>query len=144
MSASEAHVTPERIQELEDYVLSYTSAPFTIHRPSAPAPSSEVVFVTGTTGGFGCAMLTHLVTLPTVSRIYAFNRKDTRGRPLRQRQAESLVGRNLDPRILDSPKIVMVEGDSSVPGLGVSPSLYAEVSISPLYYDLSALILRSR
>ncbi|KDQ15200.1 hypothetical protein BOTBODRAFT_145241 [Botryobasidium botryosum FD-172 SS1] len=113
-------------QELEALVAKYT-ADFPVHRPTVPAPSSEVALVTGTTGGLGSALLAHLVMLPTVSRIYAFNRKDVKGRPLKQRQAEALTVRGLDGSVVDSPKVVLIEGNGAAPDLGISESLFAEM-----------------
>lgn len=140
MTHPRRHADSARVQQLEDLIAKYTTA-FPHHRPSAPAPSTEVAFVTGTTGGLGCALLVHLVSLPTVSRIYAFNRKDSRGRPLKERQAEGLTLRGMDASILDSPKVVLVEGDSTVPDLGVSQELFSEVSIQKFLSSRAILIV---
>ncbi|KDQ17950.1 hypothetical protein BOTBODRAFT_143676 [Botryobasidium botryosum FD-172 SS1] len=122
-----------KTDELNALVAKYT-ADFPTHRPlardgfpSTAAGSTDVVLVTGTTGGLGTALLRDLVALPSVSRIYAFNRKDKRGVSLRERQAEALAERGLDPKILDSPKVVLVEGDTSVSDLGLSDALFAEI-----------------
>ncbi|KDQ17949.1 hypothetical protein BOTBODRAFT_29264 [Botryobasidium botryosum FD-172 SS1] len=117
-----------KIDELNALVARYT-ADFPAHCPRTPpvSPTSDVALLTGTTGGLGCVLLRDLVALPSVSRVYAFNRQDKGGRSLRERQAESLLERGLDPKILDSPKVILVEGNLAAPDLGVSKELYAEL-----------------
>lgn len=127
-----------RAKGLQEMVAKYT-ADFPAHHPTAPAPNSEVALLTGSTGGLGSAVLAHLVTLPSVSRIYAFNRKTRGGASVRDRQLESLKDRGLDVGILDSPKVVLVEGDTARPDLGISEELYAEVS-APLLFIIELLI----
>ncbi|KDQ07667.1 hypothetical protein BOTBODRAFT_166803 [Botryobasidium botryosum FD-172 SS1] len=115
-----------RAKEMIAMVDKYT-VNFPAHTPTAPAPTSEVALLTGSTGAIGSAILAHLVTLPSVSRIYAFNRKSKNGPSIRQRQLRSLEDRGLDVSIIDLPKVMFVEGDTAVPGLGLSKELYFEI-----------------
>ncbi|KDQ17952.1 hypothetical protein BOTBODRAFT_171650 [Botryobasidium botryosum FD-172 SS1] len=122
-----------KVDDLNALVSKYTTN-FPAHhpRPSNATPSTalqsgDIVLLTGTTGGLGCILLRDLAALPSVARVYAFNRKDRQGRSLRERQATSLEERGLDPKILDSPKVILVEGDTSVSDLGISSALFTEL-----------------
>jgi hypothetical protein len=121
-----------KIKELAAMISEF-SVDFPKHRPSmSPRPSSgEVVLLTGSTGGLGTQLLSHLVSLPDVSRIYALNRPSGDGlKSLRDRQVEALIERGLDVGIIDSPKVTLVEGDTAANGLGLDPTLLGEVSLS--------------
>ncbi|KAF9465931.1 hypothetical protein BDZ94DRAFT_1158916 [Collybia nuda] len=90
-----------------------------------PNPTSEVVFLTGSTGGLGCYLLERLVLTPSILRIYAFNRKANTASYERQREA--FKDRGIDVSIINSQKITFLEGDTSQDKLGLHPSLYEEV-----------------
>ncbi|KDQ07647.1 hypothetical protein BOTBODRAFT_180516 [Botryobasidium botryosum FD-172 SS1] len=115
-----------RKQRLEEMVAKYTTN-FPLHRPTGPAPKTEVAMLTGSTGGVGSAVLAHLVALPSFSRIYAFNRKSRDGVSVKQRQLEALEDRGLDTSIVNSDKVIFVEGDTTAEDLGISPELYSEI-----------------
>ena len=57
----------------------------------------DVVLITGTTGGFGCDTLEHLLRDERVGKVYAFNRHT-------ERQHERFKERGLDETLLASPK----------------------------------------
>ncbi|KDQ07664.1 hypothetical protein BOTBODRAFT_139808 [Botryobasidium botryosum FD-172 SS1] len=126
-----------RTRALEDMVTKYTSD-FPIHNPTALAPASEVVLLTGSTGSLGSAVLAHLVTLSSVSRIYAFNRKSRDGTSIRQRQLKSLESQGLNANIVDSPKVILVEGDTAAKDLGIPSELYDEIRNSITLIILNA------
>ncbi|CDO77398.1 hypothetical protein BN946_scf184857.g4 [Trametes cinnabarina] len=113
-------------QDLWKYVKKY-SADFP-ERPSTlvdrPTGSKDVVVITGTTGGFGCDALEHLLRDETVQRVYAFNR---RGSNALQRQHAQFRARGLDESLLDSAKFRMVEVVLHEPGFGVEPAVLDEV-----------------
>ncbi|EED77357.1 predicted protein, partial [Postia placenta Mad-698-R] len=96
------------------------SKDFPIHRGSAAAnmESGKVVLITGTTGGLGCYALKKLVADPKVTRVYAFNRPAKHGQNLYERQNSALVDRGLDASIVDSEKVVLLEGDLSTTNFG--------------------------
>ncbi|KAI1791167.1 acetyl-CoA synthetase-like protein [Ganoderma leucocontextum] len=78
-------------------------------REDAAGPlAKDVVLITGTTGGFGCDALEHLLRDGTVERVYAFNRPGT-GTDALERQRKQFAARGLDGAFLDSPKFRMVE-----------------------------------
>lgn len=115
----------ETAREMQDLVDKYTQN-FPQHQ-KAPCtdPTSEIVLLTGSTGGLGCYLLENLVLAPTISRIYAFNRKAKFTSYGRQHAA--FKDRGIDVSILDSPKIVFLEGDTSQDLFGLCPSLYEEL-----------------
>jgi len=100
-----------------------------IHHPSKDSanPSSEVVLLTGSTGGLGSQLLAQLVVMPTVSRIYAFNRPAGDGRTSRDRHLEAFLDRGDDTALLDSEKITFVEGDTAVEGFAIRGELLKEI-----------------
>ncbi|KAJ7486758.1 putative aminoadipate reductase [Mycena latifolia] len=90
----------------------------TMDRPSGGA----VVLLTGSTGGIGSHILEMLLSLASVERVYAFNRK---GRtPLSERQKEAFTDRALDVNFLTSEKLVLVEGDTTKSDLGLPTHVF--------------------
>ncbi|KAH9848670.1 acetyl-CoA synthetase-like protein [Lenzites betulinus] len=113
-------------QDLLKYVEKYSA-----NLPARPAnlvdrpPSdTDVVLITGTTGGFGCDALEHLLRDESVKRVYAFNRK---GSKALERQHAQFQARGLDESLLDTPKFKMVEGVLHEPGFGIEATLLDEV-----------------
>ncbi|KAH9903318.1 acetyl-CoA synthetase-like protein [Cubamyces lactineus] len=113
-------------QDLWKYVKKY-SAGFpsrSANLVDRPASSKDVVLITGTTGGFGCDALEHLLRDETVERVYAFNRKGTNAP---ERQRVQFRARGLDEALLDTPKFRMVEAVLHEPGFGIEPRLLDEI-----------------
>ncbi|PCH45139.1 NAD(P)-binding protein [Wolfiporia cocos MD-104 SS10] len=92
--------------------------------------SRDVVLVTGTTGSLGCHLLEAMVFSPDIARVYAFNRRARDGTALHARQAVALEERGIDSRILDLPKIVLLEGDLTKVNWGLSDDIFHEVQHS--------------
>ncbi|KAI1788607.1 acetyl-CoA synthetase-like protein [Ganoderma leucocontextum] len=84
----------------------------------------DVILITGTTRGFGCDVLEHLLRSDEVSTVYAFNRKGSR--PM-DRQLESFRTRGLEEDLLKSVKLVMVEAELDIPGFGLDDGLLSEI-----------------
>ncbi|KAJ6482180.1 putative aminoadipate reductase [Mycena vitilis] len=81
-----------------------------------------VVLLTGSTGGLGSHMLEILLRLPSIERVYAFNR---RGRnSASERQLDAFTDRALDISLLSSPKLVYLEGDASSADLGLPSDIW--------------------
>ncbi|OSD01062.1 acetyl-CoA synthetase-like protein [Trametes coccinea BRFM310] len=97
-------------------------------RPAAlvgrPASRKDVVLITGTTGGFGCDALEHLLRDESVERVYAFNRK---GSEALERQHAQFRARGLDETLLNGPKFRLVEVILHEPGFGLEPTLLDEI-----------------
>ncbi|RPD58184.1 acetyl-CoA synthetase-like protein [Lentinus tigrinus ALCF2SS1-7] len=87
----------------------------------------DVVLITGTTGGFGCDTLEHLLRDDSVGKVYAFNRKNARAM---ERQRAQFRARGLDETLLHSPKFRMVEAVLHEPGFALEPSLLSEIQHS--------------
>ena len=99
------------------------------------------MLITGTTGGFGCDTLEHLLRDGNVTRVYAFNRKGTKAL---DRQRAQFITRGLDVSLLDSPKFVMVEAVLHEPGFGIEEGLLEEIRQSVTHIMLNGeLGLRS-
>ena len=91
-------------------------AEYTADFPARPVQAGAtafpvVVLVTGTTGSLGCHILETLARADSISRVYAVNRVDRRGRGLGMRQAEALKDKGIDPGLLDGRKVVLIEAD---------------------------------
>ncbi|KAI0350279.1 acetyl-CoA synthetase-like protein [Trametes cingulata] len=113
-------------QQLWNYVERYSA-----HIPSRPTdlvsgtePGRDVVLITGTTGGFGCDALEHLLRDEKVDRVYAFNRKASNAL---ERQRHQFRVRGLDEKLLDSPKFRMVEAELHETDFAIDPELLEEV-----------------
>lgn len=113
----------ERRERLESYVRRFTQN-WPVHQPRLTV-KDEVVLLTGSTGGLGSQLLAQLVQIPSVSCIYAFNRKSSKS--LYERHLEEFKDRGNDVNLLDSPKIVFIVGDTSEPGFGIDGELFREV-----------------
>ena len=92
-----------------------------------PAGRKDVVVISGTTGGFGCDTLEHLLRDKNVERVYAFNRK---GSQAMERQRKQFEARGLDITLLDSPKFRMVEAVLHETGFAIHAELLDEIRAS--------------
>ncbi|GBE89888.1 putative polyketide synthase [Sparassis crispa] len=93
----------------------------------SPSPSEHVVLVTGTTGALGCHIVARLLSMDEVKHVYGFNRTSTTGTALRARQAAIFAAQGLPSRLVDSPKLTLVEGDLAAEDLGVSDDIVNEL-----------------
>ncbi|KAI9065204.1 acetyl-CoA synthetase-like protein [Trametes sanguinea] len=112
-------------QELWKYVSKYSAksperSTSLVDRPA----SKDIILITGTTGGFGCDTLEHLLRDEAVERVYAFNRK---GCHALERQRAQFRTRGLDESLLDGPKFRMVEALLHEPGFGLERTLLDEI-----------------
>lgn len=119
--------TPDRrARQLESLLERYT-AHFPQHFGTLPMPEKETVLVTGTTGSLGVNVLRTLVSLESVQRVYAFNRKGPTGSSPRDRHTSATRLQGIDDSLLDSPKIVYLEGDISLANIGLPESMIQEL-----------------
>lgn len=117
-----------RIASMRAMVAKYTADfPARTTGSNGPKPGKDVVVVTGTTGSLGSHLLAQLAAKTEVSRVYAMNRTSRNQVSLRERQESTLVDRGLDASILDSGKVVLLEGDLTKPNWGLPESTYKEV-----------------
>lgn len=136
-SSSESSQQEAKLTEMESLIAKYTHT-FPKHVSSGDCSAdNEVVLITGTTGAIGTSMLAQLADIPSVTRIYAFNRASGDGQTLRERQAMSLRQRGYDAGILDRGVIVLVEGDQSSHDLGIPPKIFQEIrsSVTVIFHN---------
>ncbi|KAJ7052189.1 acetyl-CoA synthetase-like protein [Mycena amicta] len=122
MGNSASQDVPAKVAVLEA-MISKHSSPLPVGK-SFPAPdlSAEqgkaVVLLTGSTGSLGSHLLEMLLKSPEVEIVYAFNRTGTV--PVARRQRGTFDQHGLDTALLDSPKLVYLEGDTSKKNLGLT------------------------
>ncbi|KAI0795664.1 acetyl-CoA synthetase-like protein [Abortiporus biennis] len=120
----------EMVTTIEKYTADIPSRPVTQSLQVHHKDVGDVVLLTGSTGGLGCNMLALLSSDPTVTRIYAFNRKlkgvGSNQVGLRERQMKAVKQRGLEDEYVSS-KVVMVEGDLLQPQFGLSTKLYEKM-----------------
>lgn len=96
-----------------------TNRPDTFHH-------GHVVLLTGSTGGLGSYLLASLLSRKDVAIVYAVNRPSKSG-TIKQRQHAAFEDRGLDPAIIDSAKLVYVEGDLARSNLSFDDRTYREI-----------------
>ncbi|KAH9933970.1 acetyl-CoA synthetase-like protein [Epithele typhae] len=100
-----------------------------------PEETKDVVVITGTTGGFGCDALEHLLRDERVGRVYAFNRAGSRALA---RQHAQFLARGLDEALLTSGRFTMVEAKLHEPGFGIDAALLEEIRASVTHIMVNA------
>ncbi|RDX43676.1 acetyl-CoA synthetase-like protein [Lentinus brumalis] len=129
---STSHTPADLWKYVEKYSANLPARPTNL----VPRPTGkEVVIITGTTGGFGCDTLEHLLRDETVGKVYAFNRKGTQAL---ERQRAQFKARGLDESLLDSPKFVMVEAVLHERDFGLEPAVLEEIRTSVTHIMLNA------
>ncbi|KAI0926228.1 putative NRPS-like protein biosynthetic cluster [Taiwanofungus camphoratus] len=105
------------------------SGDFPAHQAGSgrPKASEDVVLVTGTTGSLGCHLLSRLASDPEVGRVYAFNRASRDLKAVGERQRLALIDRGLDAGVLESKKVVVLEGDLTAVNFGLAETTYKEL-----------------
>lgn len=101
---------------------------FTPHSGSVPLPEQEVILITGTTGSIGAHVLADFLALPSVSKVYALNRKNHIS--LLERQRDSFRMRGLDVALIDSSKLVLLEADVTQPDFALPVVVLHEVRLA--------------
>ena len=124
VSESTASTPEELIRLAERYSANLPARPLGLRVRESTA---DIVLVTGTTGGFGCDILEHLLRDEEIGTVYAFNRKGTNAP---ERQRARFRERGHDERMLDSPKFRMVEADLQLADFGIDSRLLEEIRAS--------------
>lgn len=86
----------------------------------------HIVLITGSTGALGSYIVASLLQREDVARIYALNRQ-SKTKTSQERQLSTFQDRGLDTDLLESQKLVYVEGDTSQENLGLEEKTYAEI-----------------
>ncbi|KAH7886572.1 acetyl-CoA synthetase-like protein [Phlebopus sp. FC_14] len=123
------HMIVDPVDQMQSLVSRFTTD-FPVRMASEPAlPTGDIVLVTGTTGSLGCAALVHLIECDSVEKIYALNRSSS-GKSLHQRQQQALEERGYSPSLIHCPKVVLLEGDTSRPGLALEDAVFKQLCSS--------------
>lgn len=101
---------------------------FPAHQPSLPIPAAETILLTGSTGGLGSYILAKLLEVPSVKRVFALNRAGSGS--IKARQINMLQDRGVDSAIADDERVTFLEGDTTLPNLGLASEVYEEVRMS--------------
>jgi hypothetical protein len=94
-------------------------------KPVVPA----VVLLTGSTGHIGSHLLSTLVHDVRVGRIYCLNRVSTSGMSLSDRQRKTLQELRIDETIMDSPKVILLQGSVTEVKLGLADEVFTQVRV---------------
>lgn len=111
------------LRTVEKYTTSFPIRPSSL-RSSKPA--KDVVLLSGTTGGLGSDILSHLLHDESVALVYAYNRRSA---DVAERQKKAFRERGLNEADLLSGKFRPIEGEMSEPNLGLDSDLYEEVRL---------------
>lgn len=107
---------------------------FPVFQPSVLATIPQLgdhILVTGTTGSIGSAVLAELILDDKVHQIYAVNRRSKDTANLQQRQKSAFDTRGMDPTMAESSKLILLEGDLSMPDLGLDSKVLQKVWLTP-------------
>ncbi|KAI0746390.1 acetyl-CoA synthetase-like protein [Daedaleopsis nitida] len=113
--------TDDMLQLAERYSSDLPSRPSQLRSQNS---RRHVVLITGTTGGFGCDILEHLLRSSKVTKVYALNRLSSNAV---ERQRARFRERGHDETLLDQDKFKMVEADLESELLGVDVGLLDEI-----------------
>lgn len=111
-----------KVQEMEIMVEDSTKSVLGMYKGR-----SDVVVLTGSTGGLGSVLLAKLLECDDIERVYAINRKGSK--TVQERHTKAFEERGLDSSLLGSKKLVSLEGNFSEQELGLSHDIYEEVRL---------------
>ncbi|KAJ8701439.1 hypothetical protein PTI98_000222 [Pleurotus ostreatus] len=100
-------------------------APMGSTNVSPPSDAGTIVLLTGSTGGLGSHILSGLLKSSAVATVYTLNRPGISA--VSERQTRSFRDRGLDASLLDSKKLVSLEGDLTKSDLGLHSLVYAKL-----------------
>ncbi|EIN05406.1 acetyl-CoA synthetase-like protein [Punctularia strigosozonata HHB-11173 SS5] len=120
-----------KAKEMAELVEKY-SKDFPAHTGTATSSPDEgqVVILTGTTGGLGSTLLAELYASLAVRKVYALNRRSSKGESIKDRQRRGLQDRNLDESLVDSEKVSILECDMTLPDFGLEKDVFEEMRSS--------------
>ncbi|THV08159.1 acetyl-CoA synthetase-like protein [Dendrothele bispora CBS 962.96] len=94
-------------------------------KTSPTAKTRKVVLMTGSTGGVGVHILDRLLEDSTVEKVYALVRrgKDNKDN-IKTKQKEAFVERGVNPELVESPKLVLLEAQLSEEKFGLEENVF--------------------
>ncbi|KAJ3731308.1 putative aminoadipate reductase [Lentinula guzmanii] len=105
----------------------------------ASPPPKIVVLLTGSTGNLGAQILSRLLRDCSVDLVYALNRPSSRGSVL-DRHKKRFVDKGLDETMLYMNKVVYLEGQNTLPKLGLLDQVYDEVQSTRVVVTVSVYL----
>ncbi|KAF7965726.1 hypothetical protein HWV62_42156 [Athelia sp. TMB] len=114
---------------IEQMIEKYSAGLTEVHK-SADAPGAPVVLLTGSTGGLGSYMLRELLRSERVERVYAYNRPAKGAATIQERQKDAFLDKGFELELLQSNKLVYLQGDSALPQLGLADDVYEQLRSS--------------
>lgn len=99
--------------------------------PRTPSLSDHVVLLTGSTGRLGSHLLQSLLCDTRVAQIYALNRQSLAAK-IADRQAVAFSTQRFSVGSLSSPKLLLLDADTSAEHFGLDPDMYDKVRITTL------------
>jgi hypothetical protein len=106
----------------------YTQDMALAHSINQQKPTQEVVLLTGSTGGLGSQLLVGLLEADKVAKVYVLNRASAQSSSL-ERHERTFRDRGLDLALLQSSKLIFLEGEASAENFGLSADQYEEVRL---------------
>ncbi|KAG5636771.1 hypothetical protein H0H81_006924 [Sphagnurus paluster] len=88
--------------------------------------STTSILLTGSTGNLGSDILALLLSDPSVTKVYALNRRSSKGSAL-ERIKQQFKTKGFDETFLWSGKVVFITGDTARADLGLEAGLYEEI-----------------
>jgi hypothetical protein len=130
-SARKAQAMRKMVTKYSSNFPSLSRAPSTSRsrRSNTFADSGDVVLITGTTGRFGCHLLSQLLCDPKVKKVYALNRPTSNGGArVQERQRDAFKSWSVDTSVLKDTRLVLLESDLTNATLGLKQEYYTKVS----------------
>ena len=87
-------------------------------------PTEDIILITGTTGSIGSSVLVECLKSPKVKHIYALNRPSA---DPQRAQKVAFAKRGLDPSLVDTPKLMLLNSDLATSDLGIGELLLEEL-----------------
>ena len=121
----------DRVQAIERMIQKYSAGLGDLPLASQDHGSGQdtVVLFTGTTGNLGAQILVDLLVTEKVKRVYTLNRHSSGSQTVVERHVERFRDKELDVGLIQSPKLIFLEGDTADEMLGLSKDVYEEVGI---------------
>ncbi|THV08177.1 acetyl-CoA synthetase-like protein [Dendrothele bispora CBS 962.96] len=121
---SDAHVETV-VQGMKKMAEKY-SKDFPVASSTSPtAKTRKVVLMTGSTGGVGVHILDRLLEDSTVEKVYALVRRGKDNMDdIKTKQKEAFVERGVNPGLVESPKLVLLEAQLSEEKFGLEENVF--------------------
>ncbi|KAF8901181.1 acetyl-CoA synthetase-like protein [Gymnopilus junonius] len=122
-------LSASRSDAIDAMITKYTSGlsqPIDLNKLAVPPADAAVVLLTGSTGNLGAQLLESLLQDPKVKTVYTLDRPATSS-SIASRQALRFADKGLDATVLNSPRLVLLEGETSHKNLGLKSAVYEKL-----------------